>query len=166
MGFAVVVFESAFSSVAFKRRAETAMLARLATAIMPLQLAAVALRLVDLWWRGSLGLLLAGDARSVLAILELALLLAPVAMLASAAHRRDLGRLVGAAIVMMFAGALYRFDTYLVAFTPGEHWSYFPSVAEMTITVGLVAFEVLAYIVIVKRFPILSGRSGPLMAES
>ena len=166
MGFAVVVFESAFSSVAFKRRPETAMLARLATAIVPLQLAAVALRLVDLWWQGNLGLLLAGDARSVLAILEFALMLAPVAMLASAPYRRDLGRLVGAAIVMMFAGALYRFDTYLVAFTPGEHWSYFPSVVEMTITVGLVAFEVLAYIVIVKRFPILSGPSGPLMAES
>jgi Ni/Fe-hydrogenase subunit HybB-like protein len=166
MGFAVVVFESAFSSVAFKRRPETAMLGRLAAAIVPLQLVAVALRLVDLWWQGSLGLLLARDARSMLAILEFALLLAPVAMIASPAHRRDLGRLVGTAIVMMFAGALYRFDTYLVAFTPGEHWSYFPSVAEMTITVGLVAFEVLAYIVIVKRFPILSGPPGPLMAES
>jgi Ni/Fe-hydrogenase subunit HybB-like protein len=166
MGFAVVVFESAFSSVAFKRRPETQMLARLATAIVPLQLAVVALRLADLWWQGSLGLLLAGDARSALALVEFALFLAPVAMLWPAAGRRDLGRLVGAAIVMMFAGALYRFDTYLIAFTPGEHWSYFPSVAEMTITVGLVAFEVLAYIVIVKRFPILSGRSGSLMAES
>jgi Ni/Fe-hydrogenase subunit HybB-like protein len=165
MGFAVVVFESAFSSVAFKRRPETAMLARLATAIVPLQLVTVVLRLVDLWWQGSLGFLLAGDARSALALVEFALFLAPVAMLWPAAGRRDLGRLVGAAIVMMFAGALYRFDTYLVAFTPGGHWSYFPSVAEMTITVGLVAFEVLAYIVIVKRFPILSGRSGSLMAE-
>jgi Ni/Fe-hydrogenase subunit HybB-like protein len=164
MGFAVVVFESAFSSVAFKRRPETQMLARLATAIVPLQLITVALRLVDLWWRGSLGLLLAGDARSALALVEFALFLAPIAMLWPAAGRRDLGRLVGAAIVMMFAGALYRFDTYLVAFIPGEHWSYFPSVAEITITVGLVAFEVLAYVAIVKTFPILSG--GPLTAES
>jgi len=166
MGFAVVVFESAFSSVAFKRRPETAMLARLATAIVALQLAAVALRLADLWWRGSLGLLFAGDARSALALVEFALFLAPIAMLWPAAGRRDLGRLVGAAIVMMFAGGLYRFDTYLVAFAPGEHWSYFPSVAEMTITVGLVAFEVLAYIVIVKTFPILSGGPRALTAES
>jgi Ni/Fe-hydrogenase subunit HybB-like protein len=59
----------------------------------------------------------------------------------------------------MFAGALYRFDTYLVAFTPGPNWAYFPSVPEIAITVGMVAFEVLAYIVIVKTFPILAAPS-------
>ena len=41
-------------------------------------------------------------------------------------------------MVMMFAGALYRFDVFLVAFNPGAHWSYFPSVPEMLVTVGLV----------------------------
>ncbi|MGZ3272021.1 MAG: hypothetical protein ACXU71_13735, partial [Croceibacterium sp.] len=50
-----------------------------------------------------------------------------------------------------------RFDTFLVAFMPGANWSYFPSVHEMAITIGLVSFEVLAYVVIVKTFPILSG---------
>jgi Ni/Fe-hydrogenase subunit HybB-like protein len=60
-------------------------------------------------------------------------------------------------MAMIFAGALFRFDTFLVAFTPGSNWAYFPSVPEMAVTVGLVAFEVLAYIVIVKTFPILSG---------
>ena len=49
--------------------------------------------------------------------------------------------------------------TIVVAFTPGANWSYFPSVPEIVITVGLVAFEVLAYIVIVRTFPILAARS-------
>ncbi len=53
MGFAVVVFESAFSSVAFKRRPETSMLAGLAAAIVPIQLVAVAMRVVDLAVAGS-----------------------------------------------------------------------------------------------------------------
>jgi Ni/Fe-hydrogenase subunit HybB-like protein len=159
MGFAVVVFESALSSVAFKRRPELGMLASLAGIIVPLQLVFVALRLADLWWRGDLGLLVAGDGRSVVAALEFVVFLAPVVMLLSARNRRDLGALVRAAMVMMFAGALYRFDVYLVAFMPGAHWSYFPSVSEITITVGLVSFEVLAYIVIVKTFPILAARS-------
>ncbi len=66
---------------------------------------------------------------------------------------------------MMFAGALYRFDTYLVAFTPGAHWSYFPSVPEMLISTGLVAAEIMAYIVIVKTFPILAGRTHPAAPE-
>jgi Ni/Fe-hydrogenase subunit HybB-like protein len=44
-----------------------------------------------------------------------------------------------------------------VAFMPGANWRYFPSVPEMAVTIGLLAFEVLAYVVIVKTFPILSG---------
>jgi Ni/Fe-hydrogenase subunit HybB-like protein len=154
-----VVFESAFSSVAFKRRPETGMLASLAAVIVPLQLLVVVLRAGDLWWRGDLGLLFAGGERPVLALVEFVCFLAPVAMLASPRSRRNLGALVRASMVMIFAGALYRFDTYLVAFTPGAHWSYFPSVPEMMITIGLVAFEVLAYIVIVKTFPILAART-------
>jgi Ni/Fe-hydrogenase subunit HybB-like protein len=101
----------------------------------------------------------AGDGRSILAALEFVLFLAPAVMLASRARRRDLGHLVRAAMVMMFAGALYRFDTYLVAFTPGAHWSYFPSVSDMLITLGLVSAELMAYILIVKTFPILSGHA-------
>jgi len=158
MGFAVVVFEAAFSSVAFRRRVEIGMLASLAAVIAPLQAVFVAVRLGDLWWRGDLRLLFAGDGRSVIAALEYVLFLAPVVMLAAARNRHDLGTLVRAAMAMMAAGALYRFDTYLVAFMPGGQWSYFPSVPELVITVGLVSFELLAYIVIVKTFPILAAR--------
>jgi Ni/Fe-hydrogenase subunit HybB-like protein len=159
MAYAAVVFENALSSVAFEREPETKMLASLAAVIVPLQIVYVGLRLVDLWWRGHLGLLLETDTRSFMAALEIAVALAPAAMLATRAQRGDLGQLFRAAIVLMFAGAIYRFDTYLVAFTPGSHWAYFPSVPEMGITVGLVAFEVLAYVAIVKMFPILSGRT-------
>ena len=159
MGYAVVVFESVLSAVAFKRPVEIGMLAGLAGAIVPVQLAFVVIRVVDLAWRGDLGLLFAGDLRSIMAWVEFVLFLAPVAMLISPVRRRDPSHLFRAALVMMFAGAVYRFDTYLVAFMPGPHWSYFPSVAEMLITVGLVAFEILAYVALVKAFPILAGQT-------
>ncbi len=38
-------------------------------------------------------------------------------------------------------GALFRFNIYLVAFNPGDDWTYFPSLAEVLITVGIVAAE-------------------------
>jgi Ni/Fe-hydrogenase subunit HybB-like protein len=160
MGYAGVVFESALSSRAFGRKPDTDMLASLAGAIVPLQVVWVVLRLGDLAWRGRLGLFFAGDARAVMATFEFVLFLAPVVMLASPDRRRDLGHLFRAAMVMIAAGALYRFDTYLVGFVPGAHWAYFPSVPELMITVGLVAGEVLAYIVIVRMFPILAGRQA------
>jgi len=155
MGYAGVVFESTLASTLFGRRPDTKMLASLAAAIVPLQLGFVVLRLGDLAWQGRLNLLFAGDGRGVLAAIEFVMFLAPVVMLASAAQRADLGRLFRAALVMIAAGALFRFDTYLVAFVPGPQWAYFPSVPELLITVGLVAGEVLAYVLIVRIFPIL-----------
>jgi len=162
MGYAVVVFESAFSSVAFGRKPETGMLASLAAIIVPLQVMVVVLRLVDLALRGAYPALLRPGVRPTMLILELVLFLAPAAMLRSEASRRDLGKLVRAAMVMMCAGALYRFDVFLVAFNPGSHWSYFPSVPELLVTVGLVSAEVIAYVYFVRNFPILSG--GPRTA--
>ena len=74
----------------------------------------------------------------------------------SAARRSQLGTLLRAAMLFMVAGSLYRFDTYLVAFRPGAHWSYFPSVTEILVTLGLISGEIMLYIVIVKVFPILT----------
>ena len=159
MGYAVVVFESAFSSVAFKREPEIDMLAGLAGAMVPTLWIVVLLRVGDLAWRGQLGALFAGDGRGVMAALEIVFFLVPVVMLASPAQRHDLGNLVRAAMAMIVAGALFRFDTFLIAFMPGANWSYFPSVPELAVTVGLVSFEVLAYVVIVHTFPILSGHT-------
>jgi Ni/Fe-hydrogenase subunit HybB-like protein len=62
-------------------------------------------------------------------------------------------------MMMMAAGLLYRFDVYLVGFRPAPGWGYFPSIPEMFVTFGLVAFEVMAYLFVVKMFPILGGAS-------
>jgi Ni/Fe-hydrogenase subunit HybB-like protein len=156
MGYAAVVFEGAMSAWMFKREPEREMLAGLGKAIIPLIAAYLALRLIDLAVRGQIGALFAFDLYSVMSLLELALFIAAIVILASDARRRRLGTLFRAALLLMFAGSLYRFDTYLVAFRPGAQWSYFPSVTEMLVTVGLVSGEILVYIVIVKLFPIIT----------
>jgi Ni/Fe-hydrogenase subunit HybB-like protein len=71
---------------------------------------------------------------------------------------------VRAAILLFLAGALFRVNTYMVAFSPGPHWSYFPALPELLITFGIIAFEVVLYIVAVKTFPILSG-AAPAAAQ-
>ena len=60
---------------------------------------------------------------------------------------------------------LYRFDVFLVAFSPGAHWHYFPNVAEILITAGLVAGEIAGYMLMIRFFPILSGRRNPAPAS-
>jgi Ni/Fe-hydrogenase subunit HybB-like protein len=163
MGYAAVVMESTISARALRRPPERRMLAGLGFVMIPVQALYVILRLGDLAYRGQLGALFAFDTYGVMALLEIGLFVAAPLMLLSESQRRDLGNLFRAAMVLLLAGALYRVDTFLVAFNPGPHWSYFPSVGEILITVGLVAIEVVGYILIVRYFPILSGqpsRSG------
>ena len=165
MGYAVVVFESTLSSMLFRRPQERRMLAALSGAMVIVLLLFLGVRLADVTARGELDRLLALDRFSLLLLAELALVLAPALMLLQERRRRDLGHLFRAAILMMLAGALYRFDSFLIAFNPGEGWAYFPTVPEMMITIGLVALEIMAYVVLVKRFPILAG-GAPAGAES
>jgi Ni/Fe-hydrogenase subunit HybB-like protein len=156
MGYAAVVFEGALSAWMFKREPEREMLAGLGKAIVPLIVVYLTLRILDLAVRGQIGALFAFDFYSVMSLLEFALFIGAIVLLASDARRRRLGTLFRAAMLLMLAGSLYRFDTYLVAFRPGAQWSYFPSVSEMLITFGLVSGEILVYILIVKLFPIIT----------
>ena len=87
----------------------------------------------------------------------LALFVVPVILLASRPRRYRLGNLFRAAVLFVLAGALYRFSTSLIGYDPGNGWSYFPSVGEILLTTGFVAFEIAAYIYLIKRFPILAG---------
>ena len=50
---------------------------------------------------------------------------------------------------------MLRVNGYLVGFHNGEGWHYFPALPELTLTIGLIAFELLAYIVLVKYLPVL-----------
>jgi Ni/Fe-hydrogenase subunit HybB-like protein len=157
MGYAVVVFESALSSRAFKREPETAMLSSLGGVVPITLLFFLAVRFIDMGWRGRLPLAFAMDLPAIMFWAESLLFLAPALLLMSARRRNDLGALFRAALLVMVAGALFRFNLYLIAFNPGPQWSYFPSVVEILITVGIVALEVCLYIFIVRRFPILGG---------
>ncbi len=158
MGFGAVVVEGALSARFLGRRAETDMLAGLGRVMVPLIAVYLGVRLVDVVVRDQLGALADQTVYSGMWLLEIGLFVSAAWMLSADDRRRDLGNLFRAAVVLLSAGALYRFDVFLLAFNPGDHWSYFPSVTEILVTTGLVAGEVGAYIVLIRLFPILSGR--------
>ncbi len=157
MGFGAVVIEGALSSKFLGRKSETDMLAGLGFAMLPLLGLYLGIRLIDLGIRGQLGALFAFDLYSVMSLIELALFVIAGVMLATDRRRRDLGNLFRAAMLLVLAGALYRFDVFLVAFQPGPNWSYFPSVTEILITCGFVAGEIAGFIVLINLLPIMTG---------
>lgn len=158
MGYAGVVVESTLSSYAFKRQPEWSILSPVGRVIAYTLIGWTALRVGDAIYRGAFANV--STLLMVMFVLELALFLIPAGILLSKKLRTNPGVLFASAVMVVFGGALYRFDTYLVAFNPGDNWAYFPSVTETLITVGLVAIELAIYIFAVKKFPILSGRSS------
>jgi Ni/Fe-hydrogenase subunit HybB-like protein/Fe-S-cluster-containing dehydrogenase component len=160
MGYAAVTLESTISSRVFRRPSETPMLRELAGPISLVLFAYVGIRMLDVVLRGQLGPVLELDRYGVLFLVEMSLFALPACGLAVWRRYASVAFLVTAATMVILAGGLYRFSTFLIAFNPGPEWSYFPSLIELAVTIGLVAAEVLGYIVLVKRFPILRGAPG------
>jgi Ni/Fe-hydrogenase subunit HybB-like protein len=157
MGYAVVVWESAVSSKVFKRQREDSMLISLSGAMVVVLGLYLLLRFADIVISGKTMLMFNSGMLSVMFWLEIALFAIPMVMLMRAKDRANFGTIFKASMLIMLAGALYRFDSYIVAFNPGKNWSYFPTTLELLITLGVIAFEIFLYIFIVKRYPILSG---------
>lgn len=163
MGYAAVVIESTLSTSVFRLRDETPVLAGLSTAMLTVLGLYLVVRVVDITARGKLPLVFAGDGYGLLFLLEMALFVAAIVMLLMKEKLNDAGHLFRVAMVVVTAGALYRFSTFLIAYRPAiGGWHYFPALTEILITVGLVSAEVVAYIFVVKRFPVLSGARAPV----
>ena len=166
MGYAVVVWESAVSSKVFKREREDSMLISLSGAMVVVLGLYLLLRFADIIISGKAAMLMFNSGMlSIMFWIEIALFAVPMVMLMRAKDRANFATIFKASMLIMLAGGLYRFDTYMTAFNPGEGWSYFPTTLELLITLGVISFEIFLYIFIVKRYPILSGtRAGQARA--
>ncbi|PLX69410.1 MAG: Ni/Fe-hydrogenase cytochrome b subunit [Denitrovibrio sp.] len=154
IGYAVVIFESFSSSMAFNRPFESEV-QRLSRVIPYITLVWLCIRFYDLFSRDQLGAAFAGDYPSMMFLAEMMLISGGSFILTWKQFRSSPRMLFISAVLLVIGGAWYRFNVYLIGFTPHGNWSYFPSLPEFFITLGLVAFEILGYMVLVKLFPIM-----------
>ena len=160
MGFAGVVLEGTLSGLGFKLPPEWQLLGPLSKSISWAFFLFLAIRTAGLALAGFPGFGING--MTGLFLVEMALFATPAVLLLDARKRQNPGWIFFSAILALLAGALYRFDVYLVAFDPGPNWHYFPSIPEMMVSIGFVSLEIAAFIFIVKQFPILrAARSNP-----
>ncbi|MFL5407638.1 MAG: NrfD/PsrC family molybdoenzyme membrane anchor subunit [Myxococcales bacterium] len=161
MGAGGVVLMEILTTWIWPRRTDTAMLAKLMGVVRWGVVAYLALRFADLFLSGRFGKALAMPGQAFYFFwfgLEIAANVAVVVLFSSEKKRRNLGVLLGGALLLVFAGALYRFDTYLTGYMPQRPGAvYFPSFWEITNSVGWAAIGIAVYVVMVKRFPMLSG---------
>jgi Ni/Fe-hydrogenase subunit HybB-like protein len=161
MGYAIIYFESIFSAMAFGRQMETRMLARIGVFVAGILIAFLLVRFAGLFAADRLGLTVHSGIQSFFFWLETVLFLAAALLFLQQGVRASGAGQLQAALLALGGGALYRVDAFLTAFNPGDNWVYFPSLAEICVTLGLVATETVAYVFIVKKFPILAGVTAP-----
>lgn len=155
IGYAVVLFESCLAAAGFRRRIEMELLTPLSKVMLGVLAVFMAVRFGDLVVRGALGYAFEGSLQALMFWLETACFVAPFFLLRAESARRNPARLFVAGVLLMTGGVLLRVNAFLIGYQTGAGWSYFPSVPEMLVTFGMFAIEVLAYIVITRRFPVL-----------
>lgn len=156
MGYAVVMFEAILVSKSFRLPSEHGLIARLSRIVGWIMLGWMVFRWVDLFVRGDAGLAFAGDLRAMMFWLENALIAVAVGLLLTEAGRASEQGMFIASAALLLGGSLYRLNSYLIGYTPVGNWTYFPSVPEIMVTIGIVAFEVLLYLVFIKALPVLA----------
>ncbi len=159
MGYAIIFFEAIFSAYAFRRPLETRMFARLGAAVAGVIVAFLAVRLADLFYAGRLGLTVRSGGYSFFFWAEVVLLGAAAFLFLQQGVKASAAAQLQAALLALGGGTLYRIDAFLTAYRPGQGWVYFPSYFEILITLGIVATETVAYVYLVRKFPILAGVS-------
>ncbi len=160
MGYAIIYFESIFSSVAFRRPLETRLLGRLGQAVAGVILAFLVIRFAGLAMSGRLGLMFS-TGHAFFFWVETLLFAAAAWMFLQQGVRAHAPGQLQAALLALFAGSIYRIDAFLTGFNPGTGWVYFPSLSELLVTLGLVATETMVYVWIVQKYPILAGVTVP-----
>ena len=157
IGFAIVIFEACLSSSGFKRPLEMHLLGKLSRVMLWMLSAYLLIRVVDLVVRGAVGNMFEFNVETLMFWIENALFVAPLVLLAKPQARKNPTRLFVAACCLLLAGFLLRIDSFLVGYETGPGWHYFPSVPEIMVSIGMIALEVLGYIVLVRYLPIMSG---------
>jgi Ni/Fe-hydrogenase subunit HybB-like protein len=154
MGYGAVVVLVNLLKLAWNAKLDQKLFASMSKVNAAFLLGYVVLRVGDIVVSGKLKYLRL-DFYGFLFVAELALFLAPGLMFLSRKVQANRGRLFGAALLALWAGAAYRVDTYLSVYRPAPGFDYWPSLGETVVTVGMAAFGVAVFILVSRRFPVV-----------
>lgn len=155
MGYAVVLFESCLTSTAYRRKLETHMLTPMAKIMLGILAVFIVVRIGDVVLRGALPRAFQPSVQALMFWLEMACFIAPLILIGAESNRRNPARLFLAGVLLMLGGALMRLSGFLIGYETGGDFNYFPTLAEVLVTAGMFAVEILGYIIITRRFPVL-----------
>lgn len=164
MGYAVVLFESCVAASSFRRKIEMHLLTPMSKVMLGTLAVFLVVRFGDLLARGALSHAFAPSLQALSFWMETACFVAPLVLIGAESNRRNPARLFIAGVLLMLGGSLMRLNGFLIGYETGAGFHYFPTLAEVLVTAGMFAIEVLGYIIITRRFPVLP-REDALVAH-
>jgi len=158
VGFPMVIFEGLYSAWALKLKPEMHVLSPLARYIPVLLGFYIAAKLGDMVVRGTYVHLAEGSVQSTMFMVEMLFgVFVPFFMLLSARVRNAPRLLFVACLLVVLGVALNRVNVFLVGFQPVYPVkSYFPSLGEFAVTIGLISLLMFCYRVVVTYLPVIS----------
>lgn len=158
VGFPMVVLESMIASKSFGLKREMHVLSNLGRIIGPLLGIYLAFKLGDMVIRETYIYLLDFNLQSVMFIIEMLFgVIIPLRIFLSNKALKSPGWLFTASLLVIFGVLINRINTFIIAYTPPyEVSSYFPSIGEISVTVGFISLEVLLYRALAMLFPVIS----------
>jgi len=157
LGPAMVTIEGTLASRAYKRKPELPIFQSLTKVTMWMLIVYLIVKIFDLNYRGVTGLAFNGSFESNMFLIELgAFVIVPIIMYAIPAIRTKLWGVVSASILVVVGVIFNRMNvvfTGMANSVPGS--SYFPSIFEWLLTIGLWSALILTYLFVVENFPIL-----------
>ena len=168
VGFPMVIVESLLAARSFGLKPEMRVLSQLGRMVAPLLGVYLAFKLGDMFVRETFVYLKVLNTASVLFMLEILLgTVVPLRMFLSPAVRKSPPLLLTAAALVVGGVLLNRINTFVVAYTPPySYGAYFPSIGEISVTVGLASLLVLLYRAAVMIFPVISLPDRTLSPQS
>ena len=158
VGFPMVIMESIATSKSFGLKPETHILSNLGSMVAPLLGIYLSFKIGDMVIRQTFVYLTEFNTASVMFVIEVVFgIVIPLRMFLSREISKSPTGLFIASMLVIFGVLLNRINNFIVAYTPPYQFNtYFPSIGEISVTVGFVALEILFFRVMVMIFPIVS----------
>ena len=158
VGFPMVIFESILASRSFRMPPETSVLSSIARYTPIILGIYLGVKIADLSIREVWPYVWDGSLRSFLFIAEIFFgVIAPIVLLLIPKVRKSVPGLLASASLVIGGVVFNRINVFLVAYEPlYPVKTYFPSIFEIMVTLGLVAALILVYRFIVMNFPVIT----------
>ena len=158
VGFPMVIMESLLASRSFGLKPEMDILSKLGRFVGPLLGVYLCFKLGDMVIRETFIYLTEFNFTTLMFIIEILFgVIIPLRMFFSKKVLNSRTWILVASCLVIFGVLLNRFNNFIVAYTPPYAFqTYFPSIGEISVTLGFISLEILLYRAFVMLFPVIS----------